>query len=49
MTDRAAASTAARWTFIIGKDGKILYKNTKVDPVTDSKQVGDFIEKLDKK
>lgn len=37
--------TAARWTFIIGMDGKILYKNTKVDPASDSKQVADFIEK----
>jgi peroxiredoxin Q/BCP len=41
--------TAARWTFIIGKDGKILYKNTKVDPVKDSKQVLTFIEKLEQK
>jgi len=41
--------TAARWTFIIGLDGKILYKNTKVDPAADSKQVLEFIEKLPKK
>jgi len=41
--------TAARWTFIIGLDGKIAYKNTKVDPAADSKQVGDYIEKLQKK
>jgi len=41
--------TAARWTFIIGMDGKILYKNTKVDPAADSKQVAEFIEKLPKK
>jgi len=38
--------TAARWTFIIGLDGKIVYKNTKVNPVDDSKQVAEFIEKL---
>jgi len=43
------AVTVSRWTFIIGKDGKILYKNTKVNPVEDSKQVADFIEKLEKK
>jgi peroxiredoxin Q/BCP len=43
------AVTAARWTFIIGKDGKILYKNTKVNPAQDSKQVTQFIEKLPKK
>lgn len=43
------AVTAARWTFIIGKDGKILYKNTKVNPVQDSKEVAAFIENLEKK
>ena len=41
--------TMARWTFIIGKDGKILYKNTKVNPVEDSKQVAAIIEKLEEK
>ena len=41
--------TAARWTFIIGKDGKIAYKNTSVNPTQDSKQVADLIEKLEKK
>ncbi len=41
--------TAARWTFIIGRDGKILYKNTKVNPVQDSVQVAAFIENLEKK
>ena len=41
--------TAARWTFIIGKDGKIAYKNTRVNPGQDSKQVADFIGKLEKK
>lgn len=38
----------ARWTFIIGKDGKILYKKTKVQPAHDSEQVLGFIEKLNK-
>jgi len=42
------AVTASRWTFIIGMDGKILYKNTKVNPAEDSKQVASFIEKLQK-
>jgi peroxiredoxin Q/BCP len=41
--------TAQRWTFIIGMDCKIVYKNTKVNPVEDSKQVAAFIEKLEKK
>lgn len=43
------AVTAARWTFVIGKDGKIAYKNTKVVPAQDSKQVAAFIEKQEKK
>jgi peroxiredoxin Q/BCP len=41
--------TAARWTFIIGLDGKIAYKNTKVDPVKDSQQVESFLKNMDKK
>jgi peroxiredoxin Q/BCP len=41
--------TTVRWTFIIGLDGKIAYKNTKVEPVADSKQVEAFLQKLDKK
>src|SRR5262249_11501175 len=43
------AITIARWTFIIGLDGKILYKNTKVNPVKDSQQVEAILEKLEKK
>lgn len=38
-------ATFARWTFLIGKDGKVLYKNTKVNPATDAKQVLEFIQK----
>jgi peroxiredoxin Q/BCP len=41
--------TTQRWTFIIGLDGKILYKNTKVDPVKDSAQIAEILEKLEKK
>lgn len=41
--------TAARWTFIIGLDGKIVYTNTKVDPVKDSLQVAAFLNGLGKK
>jgi peroxiredoxin Q/BCP len=33
-----------RWTFLIGKDGKILYKNDAVDPEKDSEQVLNFIK-----
>ena len=42
------AVTAARWTFVIGKDGRIVYKNTQVDPVKDSKEVSDLIDQLNK-
>jgi thioredoxin-dependent peroxiredoxin len=38
--------TAARWTFIIGKDGKIAYKNTKVAPGEDGKAVLEALSKL---
>lgn len=41
--------TASRWTFIIGLDGKIAYKNTKVIPAKDSQQVTEFIEQLQQK
>ena len=41
--------TTARWTFIIGLDGKIVYKNTKVDPVKDSQQVEAFLKGLERK
>jgi peroxiredoxin Q/BCP len=40
--------TAARWTFIIGKDGRLLYKNTQVDPAKDAKEVADLIDHLNK-
>lgn len=40
--------TTARWTFVIGKDGKIASKNTKVNPAQDSKQVADLIDKLER-
>ena len=41
--------TAARWTFIIGKDGKIAYKNIKVLPANDAKAITEFIEKAEGK
>jgi peroxiredoxin Q/BCP len=34
-----------RWTFIIGKDGKIIYKNDSVDPEKDSAEVIAFLRK----
>lgn len=37
--------TEKRWTFIVGKDGKIVYKNDAVDAEKDSQQVLDFLKK----
>jgi peroxiredoxin Q/BCP len=37
--------TANRWTFVISKDGKIIYKNTMVNPTQDSKQILELLEK----
>lgn len=41
-------ATFARWTFVIGKDGNILYKNKRVRPAKDSQQVLEFIKNLKK-
>ena len=41
-------TTHARWTFVIGRDGTILYKNTKVRPVDDAQQVLEFIKALER-
>jgi len=38
--------TAARWTFIIGRDGRILFKETQVDAEGDSRAVIDAIRRL---
>ena len=38
--------TAARWTMIIGKDGRILNRKTDVSPVNDSQEVLEFIHKM---
>jgi thioredoxin-dependent peroxiredoxin len=35
--------TIKRWTFIAGKDGKIIYKNEAVDPEKDSEEVLKFL------
>lgn len=38
--------TTARWTFIIDKQGKVVYKNTDVNAAEDSKQSIDIIKSL---
>lgn len=35
--------TIKRWTFIAGKDGKIIYKNESVNPEQDSEEVMNFL------
>lgn len=35
--------TIKRWTFIVGKDGKIIYKNEAVNPEKDSEEVLNFL------
>jgi peroxiredoxin Q/BCP len=39
-------ATISRWTFIIGKDGKIAYKDDKVNAAKDGKKVLEEVEKL---
>jgi thioredoxin-dependent peroxiredoxin len=38
--------TASRWTFIIGKDGKIIRKNTTVDADQDYRKVLETVRRL---
>jgi peroxiredoxin Q/BCP len=38
----------SRWTFVIGKDGKIASKNTEVNAAEDSKAILDTVAKLSK-
>jgi peroxiredoxin Q/BCP len=37
---------AARWTFIIGPNGKVVYKDSQVNAAEDSKKVREVVEKL---
>jgi thioredoxin-dependent peroxiredoxin len=41
--------TEKRWTFIIGKEGKIIYKNESVNPEKDSEEVLAFIKEQSSK
>ena len=41
--------TASRWTFIIGKDGKVLYKNDHVNAAEDSKNVISIVQNIERK
>ena len=43
------AATFARWTFLIGPDGQVAYKNPTVRPAEDSRQVLEFITEREKK
>lgn len=39
--------TAARWTFVINKDGRIVYKSADVNAAEDSKNVVEVLQKLE--
>jgi peroxiredoxin Q/BCP len=41
--------TASRWTFVIDRDGKIAYKDEKVDPTKDAETVLKVVARLEKK
>jgi peroxiredoxin Q/BCP len=45
-TEVERSGLPARWTFIIGKDGKVAYRNKEVKAAEDSKAVLAEIEKL---
>lgn len=42
--DLIRGTTTSRWTFIIDKQGKIVYKNTAVDATKDSAEILDFLK-----
>ena len=44
--DLVRGNTASRWTFIIDKNGNIVYKNDSVNATKDTEQVLEFIENL---
>ena len=44
--DFTRSYSASRWTFIINKEGKVLYKNTKVNAAKDSKSILEIIQGL---
>lgn len=35
--------TASRWTFVIGKNGRVLRRDTSVSPIGDSRAIADFV------
>ncbi len=44
--DLVRGTTASRWTFIIDKNGSIVYKNDSVNATKDTEQVLEFLENL---
>ena len=43
------AGTASRWTFVIDKDGKIAFKNSKVVAAEGAKEITEYFENAEKK
>lgn len=46
--DFTRSSSMSRWTFVIDKEGKVVYKNTKVNAPEDSKTVIELLKSLKK-
>ena len=44
--DLTRGTTIQRWTFILGKEGKLIYKDTEVDAAGDSGKVLEFLASL---
>lgn len=44
--DLVRGTTASRWTFIIDKNGKIVYKNDQVDATKDTEEVLGFLKNI---
>jgi peroxiredoxin Q/BCP len=44
--DLERGTTIQRWTFIINKEGKLIYKDTEVDAANDSGKVMDYLSSL---
>lgn len=49
VIDLKRAGTAARWTFVVDKEGRVAFKNLKVVAAEGAKEVAEFIEKVEKK
>jgi peroxiredoxin Q/BCP len=42
-------ATAARWTFVVGKDGKVIYRNQSVKPDGHARELVALLKKFNRK